>query len=190
MIPVKNIREQLEILDNFEDLKLKRLRDDAIDLVEHAINRVIVKRQIRQYQDSFAYGITNLRTPLITIDSIEYLDRNDILTTVPSNDYVIKGNVFDKYGSINDGTDYYFYPEIELETGAAWPNDVSEKKNSVIVTYTSGFEQNELPDGLSRAILIAIATLYENRESLAPVQLYNVPAFDMAVAPYRKSIPS
>lgn len=179
------IKDHLEIFDEVEDSKLKALRLSALDVVERDLQIIIHSRQIRQFQDSFAAGIDELKTPLTTIDAIEYRDVNDAWQTMPAADYVIKGGIFEKYGSISGGTDYYFYPEIELEYNAYWP-DHSLKKNSVRVTYTAGFAQEEIPEGIIRGILITIATLYENRESLAPVQMHEIPAYEMACGHYRK----
>ena len=186
MIPLRYVRDHLAILDGFEDYQLKLLRDQACDLVELDIGRVIQKRELRKKLNGFPVVFDDLRTPLIAVNEIIYINSSNASQIVDPALYAVTGEVFDKYGAHRGGTDYYFYPEVRLHPGNCWPDDVSTNLGSVEIRYTAGFEPHELPDGLMRGILIAMATLHENRESLSPVQMYSVPAYEFAVAPYRK----
>lgn len=181
MISLKKIREHVDVLDTYDDHQLRRLLDAAINSVEAESNMIIKQRQIVFQCDYMPEICDELRSPTKAVDSITYIDENNATQTVPATDYVLRGDRVQWFGTT--GT-YFLYPEIELESGACWPS-TTDKKNAFTVTYTAGFDVGDLPPGLENAIMMAIATLFENRETLGPVQLYKNPAFMMSIAPFR-----
>lgn len=75
--------------------------------------------------------------------------------------------------------DNYLYDLIEVAE-----HDVAQR-----IRYKSieeAFPDGSLPPNVRHAIKIVVANLYENRESIAPVQLHNVPDsfFDSLLGPY------
>jgi hypothetical protein len=188
MIPVSKIRDHLEIPDDLDDLKLEEIRDDAIGIIESDCGSIIQQRNFKQYFDGFSCPLDIRNTPITALTAIEYRDTNDVWQTVPVSTYVVSGEAFYEAGSENNGNDYFLYPEIRLQTNESWPSDISDKKDSVRITYAAGFIQKELPRSARRAIYLVCGELFENRERVGPLQLHEMPAYQMAIAPIKKCV--
>lgn len=188
MIPVSRIRDTLEIPDDLDDKKLEEMRDDAIRMIETDCGSIIQQRNFKQLFDNFYCPLEIRNTPISSLTAIEYRDANDQWQTVPTSVYLVSGEIFYEAGAENNGTDYLMYPEIRLQTYQSWPTDISNKKDSVRITYPAGFAQKDLPKAARRAIYLVCGELYENRERVGPIQLHEMPAYQMAIAPIKKPV--
>lgn len=68
-------------------------------------------------------------------------------------------------------------------SGYSWSPLTSGQVRATI-TFTAGYD--EVPAALRAAILLTIATLFDNRADVAPINIYSVPGVDRLIAPFRE----
>ena len=106
-----------------------------------------------------------------SIDSFQYYDTGENLQTVDPNVFRIV--------NLNDPSNVCF---LELILGGVWPVP-SIRANPWIMKYTVGFGSDpaSIPSDLKIGMLMEIATWYENRENLAPINLLPVKSGTQAI---------
>ena len=106
------------------------------------------------------------RPPLQSVDSIIYYASED-----------------------DEGTEFEDYFEdtksepgrIVLSEGVSWPSLTLRPANGVCITFTAGYESGEydeaenVPQKVKQAILLLVGHWYENRESVTPTELKDIP---------------
>jgi uncharacterized phiE125 gp8 family phage protein len=99
--------------------------------------------------------------PLASVQSVKYLDGDGVLQTVDPADYSVR--TMETPG------------EIVPAYGTTWPT-ARDVEDAVRVEFTCGYGgAATVPEGVKRAILLLVGTLYANRESVAPVQMAELP---------------
>jgi Phage gp6-like head-tail connector protein len=104
--------------------------------------------------DRSGYGILLPFSPLISVDSIKYIDTTGTQQTLALAAYSV---------------DTYSEPaRIMNAYGYAWPS-TRQQINAVEVTFTCGYgtAPSSVPAGIRHWILMMTATMYENREAVA-----------------------
>jgi uncharacterized phiE125 gp8 family phage protein len=96
------------------------------------------------------------RPPLLSVDSITYLDTAGASQTVATSDYVV--STYDDPG------------RIALANGKTWPQTL-EQINAVTVAYTAGYgaAATAVPESIKQAMHMLVAHFYENREATASI---------------------
>lgn len=114
------------------------------------------------------------RPQLLTVTSVTYVDSADATQTVSSADYVV----------VTDGEP----GSVVLKSTASWPSAELQVGLPVRVTYTCGYGATALsvPAPLRAALLLLVAHLFENRESVTAQNLKEAPqAVEWLAEPYR-----
>ena len=110
---------------------------------------------------SVGSGLITTARPLISVASVTYVDTaSATITLSASTDYIVKS--------------YNGMGRIILRDTAEWPSDLHSGGEGVItVVYTAGYGASAavIPEALKHAILLQIASLYEFRASMSPVQI-------------------
>lgn len=114
------------------------------------------------------------RGPVISLDSIKYLDAG-VLNTLSPSVYVA-----DLSGPV---------PRVTPKFGQIWPPISTPQIANVQVNYTAGYgpAATDVPEGIRHWILLRVATLYENREAMAIVakgRVEALPFVDTLLDPY------
>ena len=158
MIPLEDVKAHIVLEHAADDVLLQGYIDAAVTAVESKTGRIVKQRAETRYFDQFNASI-EVVNPLVSVEAIRYVDPDGVEQTVPPTVYTV---VTGLYGS------------IELAYGQQWPA-TRQQKQAVAIDFTAGWLEPELPKDVRLALLVLIATFYENRESLAAVQLYEVP---------------
>ncbi len=110
--------------------------------------------------------------PLVSVESVKYVDDNGVLQTVPPADYVART-------AETPG-------EIVPIHGKTWPATRHEP-DAIRVEFTCGYGATDaVPAPIKRAILLVVGTLYANRETVAPVSMQAIPhTAEWLLGPYR-----
>jgi uncharacterized phiE125 gp8 family phage protein len=112
--------------------------------------------------------------PLISVDSIKYIDPAGVQQTMASSGY--------KVDDVSEPA------RIIPAFGQAWPT-TRQEANAVEITFTCGYANAAaVPAGIKSWMLIRINTLYENREEVAILskgKLEPLPYVDRLLDPYR-----
>lgn len=156
-----------------EDDLLETLIDAATAQAEAFCRRRFVTQTWRATFDGFPAGAILLpRPPLVSVDHVKYLDTAGVEQTLSSALYSVKtgaapGRVVQAYGTF-------------------WPIARNEE-DSVRVQYVCGYgAAADVPAGIRQAALLIAATLYANRETVAPVAMQPIPhSAEWLLGPYR-----
>lgn len=171
-VSLADVYLQSEIIDNAHDSMLLMLISAARQYVESYTGRSLITQKWRLVLDSFpglqsggyveygrAYSMPSNsilleRGNVLSVDSITYVAMDGTTQTASSSGYV----------SDLSGCPARVAPKF----GQIWPIAVPQI-GAVTVDYTAGYgpAASDVPEGIRNWILIRVATLYENRESVA-----------------------
>lgn len=168
MLDLATIRDHLVVEHTDDDLLIQQYYKAALAACEGIISGAIdATKQRVVYREGFPAGTLPMviAPRALTIVDIQYGDEDFAEQTVPTGDYAY----------VRNGLSGWAY---RLTTDS-WP-----PSNWVKITYTGGFAV--VPDDINQAILLSIGHYYENRESVSPINMYEVPqAVPQILMPYR-----
>ena len=176
ILTLAQVKTHLRVDHDNEDTLITRLRDAAVVWSEEYTRRQFINATHTLVLDSFPAVIHAPVSSLVSVTTISYEAPDNTTTTMDSDDY-------DLDISREPGRIVTAYSE-------SWPATRSEI-NAVTVTYVAGYgaSADDTPDAIKAAVLMLIAHLYENRESVtmtARVEPFEVPmGVKMLFSPYR-----
>lgn len=135
------------------------------------LQRALISRQIDVFYSRF--GILQLpHPPLIAVDSVQYLDGDDVEQTL--------------HASVYDVDPVSEPACIYLAYGQTWPT-LSYKPNPVTVRITTGYgTATDIPPDIIVALMMLVGHLNENREMTSPAEIRTVPnGYESLLWPYR-----
>lgn len=145
----------------------------AREAAEHRTGRALVTQQWELSLEAFQVGAFDLPKPsLQSVESIKYRDTAGILQTLDPAAYTVHTSAL--------------VGKVAPAYGSSWPATRSQL-DAVIVSFTAGYgDRTKVPAGLKSWILLAIGTLYENREAFASGQTVELPGgfWDRLLDPY------
>jgi uncharacterized phiE125 gp8 family phage protein len=134
----------------------------ATGQAEAFCRRRFLTQRGRLTRDSFPdQAIALPYPPLASVEAVQYVDGDGAWQTVDAADYLLRtaetpGEVVPAYGT-------------------SWPSARSTK-DAVRIDFTCGYGAAEdVPQGIKRAVLLIVGSLYANRESVAPVTMSEIP---------------
>ena len=140
-----------------EDTLIESYITAARQMAEAYTGRQLITATSTLESDDFpgAFGDINLpRTPLGSVSSVAYVDGAGSTQTLST----------DIYEVLDDDVK----ASVVLKPGKVWPEVQSEKRNAVTITFTAGYgaAASDVPGSVRSALLLIVANLYENRESV------------------------
>lgn len=163
-----------------EDALIEQLIKAATIELENKTQRTLCETTYAEVLDSFPDGGIRLRhPPILSVQSIVYFDETGAQVTLDANDYLV--DTHNEPG--------WIYPGVEKQ----WPA-TQNRINAVTITYKAGYlaggnsqqQRDAVPRDLRAWLLIRVATLYENRESVSFASApFNITALDSLWHPYR-----
>lgn len=191
-------KNHLRVDDAFtaDDAYITGLISAVREYAEHLTQAHFVTQQWQQIQDSFGHYTFNFggllsgkqyslpsnaillqKGPVVSVDSIDYLDTARTPRTMPATDYTV-----DLYGSP---------ARITPQFGKIWPIPLPEI-NAVKITFTTGYgNAAAVPAGLKHWMKIRLDTLYNHRGEEVVVKsgtIQHLPHVDRLLDPYRQAI--
>jgi len=143
--------------------------DDLIDQLilaatawaENFQNRTFVNRSRTMVLDKWQTVIRPPYPPLVSVDSIVYVDPD-------GNDQTLSSSVY-RVDTTNEPG------RITLEYNQSWPS-IRGVTNAVTITYTAGYgAAADVPDDVKAAIKLLVGHWYEHRENVSEINLTEVP---------------
>jgi uncharacterized phiE125 gp8 family phage protein len=135
-----------------EDALITALISVATQAASDRLQRSLVPTQYRLTLDRFPDAIELLLPPIISVESVKYIDPYADQQTLDPQDYFLD--------SVSEPG--YLVPAAER----AWPN-TQDRINAVEVDYTAGYPANAVPTPIKQWILLAVGDLYEQRSRSA-----------------------
>lgn len=171
--PAVSLDEAKKHLDvagfNDDDDQIASLISAATEHLEKTLGICLRKTKFQQNDSSFFGPRKILIYPVIDIERIELVLENGSKTTLPNDSYELF--------TTHDG--YYVCYKDEQPKLATQPDAVK-------ITFTAGFEKDQIPATLKTAILLHCASLYENREDLSVTKPATTGAYDALILPWRR----
>lgn len=171
-VTLAEAKVHLRVTHSSEDALITALIVAAREHVESVTGRKLISQQWELIQDAFPCGPVQLPfSPIITIDSVKYLDDDGALQTLDTAEYA---------------KDTYSVPGW-VSPVDTWPSTY-DTINAVTIAFTVGYGATaaDVPASLKAAMLLMIGDLFENREARSQGNAYQGnPAFDALVFPYK-----
>lgn len=161
-ITLDEAKQQCYIATSNNDTTLEILLDSFItgarNYGENRTWRTLVDSEWVYKIDAFPTGVIEIpRPPLVSVDSVEYIDGDGNTQTV-------------------DSSDYYVDTDSEpgrIEPVNSWPS-ADDRLNAVIITFSAGYgdtknddelDNSNVPEDIKIALRMYIKYLYDNRDS-------------------------
>jgi uncharacterized phiE125 gp8 family phage protein len=150
-VTVNEAKWQLNIVDDdSDDALIASYIRSARAYVESESGYVFVRRQFAENLSSWPSFLSISRRPLISVDSVDYIDSNGAPQTL-------------------DDAEYYTALALRRITPVStWPT--LGKGGSISITYTAGFAEGEQAEELElarQAIFLLVGHWYANREAVS-----------------------
>jgi len=167
---VTDAKLHLRIDHNTEDDLIARLIETARVQVEDVAQRSLITRTYTAYLDAWPMSreIILPFPPALAVTSIGYTDEDGGTGTVAGANYIV---------------DVHSQPgRIRLKSTESWPSVTLREINGVSVVWTAGYgaASTNVPARYRQAMLLLLAHLYENRESVMVAQGFSVVPLPMA----------
>ena len=163
-ITTEEVKLHSRIDTDVDDAKISVFIKAARRLLESITHRQFVTATYTLTLDRFPTGdmIELPRAPLGAVTSITYADSNNADVEFSSASYS-EENSIDAYG------------RIYVDRSVGWPTTY-DKRNAISIVYTAGYgDAAAVPEEVKQAIYLTVANWYENRESVAPITMTEVP---------------
>lgn len=164
-----------------DDTLIATLITAARKHVEARTNRALVRQKWRLYRDSFADSMDLHKQPVISIDSVNYVDTDGVAHTVGDDTSPVDGSAYYELDSSNGYVLKVYgatYPPPRNQTNAVWVDFWTGYAD------TSASPQGTVPADLRIAILLLVEHMYEHRGASSEIQLFTNPTFDLLLQAY------
>lgn len=126
----------------------------AVEYVEHKSGRALLDQTLEMRFDKWpnSKGFELMRSPVQSISSIKYYDKDNVEHTVSSNVYFLENTI---------------PARILLNFNQVWPADELRPGYPIVIEYVAGYGStiDNVPARYVQAVLLLAAHLYENREA-------------------------
>jgi uncharacterized phiE125 gp8 family phage protein len=157
-VPLMSLTEAkawLRVQDTEDDLIISSLLATIAERIESYCSAVTGgQRSIDLFFPSFA-RVKIYPTPLITVDSVSYYDKDGALQTLAGTEWQVGIS--------------YGVPTLLAAAGKS-PPETAHRDDAVTVTVTAGWEsRTDVPEKIKQAARIMLSHYYDNRELSAPM---------------------
>ncbi|MBE3101473.1 MAG: phage head-tail connector protein [Firmicutes bacterium] len=161
IITLAEMKEHLRIVTTDDDNYITELILACTKAAEYFQNRSYLQQTRIMKFDAFPDVIRPNYPPLISVDSIQYVDTAGTTQTLDSANYTVDttlepGRIIPAYG-------------------LTWPS-TRDHINAVTLTYQAGYgAASSVPAVVKWAVRLLVAHFYEHRESVTEIDLTEVP---------------
>ena len=161
-ISVEDVRVHSRISTSADDPYLLQAIKAARTHAESYTRRVFVEQGWALRMDGFPAGEFELpQAPLISVDSVSYVDTNGTTQTLAASLYEV--DAFSEPG------------RMRTVLSAAWPS-TRAVFNAVTVSFTAGYGRpKDVPKPIRQALLMLVDHLYEHRSQVSELRLQETP---------------
>lgn len=172
-VTLDEAKAHLRVIGSDEDDLISALIVAAREMAEGRLNRTITQRTRTEVFTSWRDDLVLPKPPIVSVDSVAYTDDVGEVQTLDQDQY---------FAAV------YLEPAVvELVPGFQGPA-LHFRHHPIAVTYTAGYPEGDVPRAICQWMLLAIGTLYQNRESMVTgVTVAELPENFMALLlqPYR-----
>lgn len=151
-ITLEQARAQCRVDSTDEDALIETFVGVAVQAAADRMQRSLVPTRWRGTLDSFPAAIELPHPPIMSVESVKYIDANGTQQTLDPQDYLVD--------SVSEPG--YLVPTV----ARTWPA-TQGRINAVEVEYTAGYAAGAVPLPIQQWILLAVGDLYGNRSRSA-----------------------
>jgi uncharacterized phiE125 gp8 family phage protein len=151
-ITLEQAKAHLRVVVADEDDYISGLILAARQMAEGRLNRTLVQRARAARFSGWGDRMPLLKPPVISVDNIGYIDETGGEVMLDASRYYLTPVEEDEL------------PEVELRSGESFPV-LDRRAKPITVYYTAGYAAGQVPQPIIQWMLLAIGTLYANRES-------------------------
>ena len=152
-VSVSEVRAHLRIVSTAEDAQLEAFITAARMQCENELGRSLITQTWQKTIDYFPPEIELSYPPVIAVSEVQYLDDAGVATVLAPASYALD----------NASEPGWLVPAYSYD----WPT-TQDAMNAVSITYTAGYGgADDVPLGIKQWIMMAVGSMYENRESSA-----------------------
>lgn len=149
-ITLEQAKQHLRVYGVDDDAYITMLITAARQMAEGRLNRTIMPRELVATFDSWGHALRLFKPPVLSIEAITYIDTEGVEQTLTA-------------GFL---TNLMAEPaRVVLDYGSAWPA-LQSRVGAVTVRYRAGYESGTVPYPIIQWMLLAIGTMFNNRETL------------------------
>lgn len=156
-VSLREVKAQARVDISDDDALLEMYIQAAREHCEAFLRRPLVTQTWKLLLDDWPHGDTLEipMPPLQSITSIVYTSDAGVDATFSSANYIVE-------------TPYEDYGRIRLVNSAEWPSTTLKAMNGIAVTFVCGYGDgpSSVPAQFRQAMLLLVATWYENREAI------------------------
>lgn len=136
-----------------DDTLITALITTAREQAEHRTRRALITQQWTATFDRFPELIELRKPPLVSVQSVKYLDADGALQTLDAAEYQVVTSELVGY--------------IKPAYGKSWPA-CRVQPDSIAILYTCGYGEAaaDVPQSIKAWMLMAISTMYDQREGI------------------------
>lgn len=153
-ITLQQAKDHLRVFISDDDEYIAGLIVAARTAAEGRLNRTIVQRQRVARFAGWGARMRLLKPPILTVDSIGYIDET-------GGEMLLDGGRYYLAEPEDEGGMF----EVGLRAGEPYPL-LDRRAHPLIVRYTAGYPVGGVPADIVQWMLLAIGTMYNNRESV------------------------
>jgi uncharacterized phiE125 gp8 family phage protein len=147
-------KAHLRVVSSADDTLIAALIKTARMQCENELGRSLITQTWQRTVDYFPPEIELAYPPVIAITDVVYLDADGVSTVLTPASYALD----------NVSEPGWLVPAYSYD----WPNTL-DAANAVTVTNTAGYgSASDVPQAIKHWIMMAVASMYDNRESSAP----------------------
>lgn len=172
-VTIDEAKAHLRVVGSDEDDLIAGLITAAREMAEGRLNRTIAQRTRTEVFASWRDDLVLPKPPILSVDSVTYTDDTGEVQTLDPVQY---------HAAV------YLEPAVVELVPAFQAPTLHFRRHPIAVTYTAGYPEGDVPRAICQWILLAIGTLYENRESMVTgVSVAELPENFMAllIQPHR-----
>jgi uncharacterized phiE125 gp8 family phage protein len=151
VVPIGEMRSHMRIMSTSRDAELQSAVHDACMLLHGKnglLNRALLPSDFRLYLSEWPGDRIELPLPpMISLASVQYRDPDDVLRTLPADQYTVATNGL--------------HAVVHL-TADGWPEAVAHPR-AITISYRAGYES--VPQPLRRAVKLLAGHYIENSEA-------------------------
>ena len=157
-----------------DDTLITDLISVASDYCEQRLGVALLPQTWQLYLDCFPSGQIELpRPPLVSIESIKYIDKDGVEQTLPPAEYMLVPS-----GESSTA-------KVEPAYNESWPS-TRMQTDAVVVRFVAGYANAAaVPAAIKSWLKLQVAALYENRSAQTEQQMYPLGMADRIIDRYK-----
>lgn len=160
-VSLAEAKAQLRVDHTDEDTYISALVSTATAAVEEMTGRALITQTWSLSQNGAVDRVYLPKTPVQSIDSITYYDRDEVSQTATASDFNLFSDIYRAW--------------VEPKSNKDWP-DVFDRPDSLTISFVAGYgAASDVPVEIAHAIKMLLSHWYEQRVSVSEKLMREVP---------------